>query len=87
MKSAVQASLSMLETGFRKLSNPNNPAARAAKPPRASPQRSPATWANQPTAGPPMVVEPKKAIDQKDITRPRIWGELDSWRMVLPNEV
>jgi hypothetical protein len=27
-------------------------------------------------SGPPIVVEPKRAIDQKDITRLCIWGEL-----------
>ena len=56
-------------------------------PPNASPQRGPATSANQPTAGPPIVVVPRKAIDQNDITRPRICGELPNWMMLLPREV
>jgi len=47
--------------------------------PQCRPQRAPALLPNQPTMGPPMVVEPRKATDQKDMTRPRICGEL--WQL------
>ena len=33
-----------------------------------------------------MVVEPRNATDQKDMTRPRMWGALDSCRTLLPSE-
>ena len=33
-----------------------------------------------------MVVVPRNATDQNDITRPRIWGELSSCRMLLPSD-
>src|ERR1700690_3638022 len=71
---------------FGKVAAPKAPAITAARPPNAKPQRAPATSANQPTIGPPMVVEPRKAIDQNDITRPRICGELSSCNMLLPIE-
>ena len=71
---------------FRKVNAPNTVAIRAAIPPNARPQRAPATSANQPTIGPPMVVDPRNAIDQNDITRPRICGELSSCIMLLPSD-
>ena len=49
-------------------------------------QLVPATSANQPTTGPPMVVEPRNDTVQKDMTRPRICGELSSCKMLLPSE-
>ena len=61
-------------------------AANAAIPPNAKPQRAPAASANQPTMGTPTVVDPRKAIDQNDITRPRICGELSSCNRLLPIE-
>src|SRR5450830_954837 len=71
---------------LRKVTAPSAAAIRAARPPNAKPQRAPTTSANQPTMGPPMVVEPRKAIDQNDMTRPRICGELTNCKVLLPSE-
>src|SRR5581483_5938156 len=35
--------------------------------------------------GPPTGVDPRKATDHSDITRPRISGAASSWSMVLPS--
>ena len=64
---------------------PSRPSS-AAAPPTANPQRAPATSANQPTIGAPIVVEPRKAIDQKAITRPRICGELSNCKRLFPRD-
>ena len=47
------------------------------------PARAPATAINQPTIGPPIGVEPWKATNHSDITRPRISGAAVSWRVEL----
>jgi hypothetical protein len=71
---------------WRKLIRPSMSAARAANPPSANPQRGPTASANQPTAGTPIFVVPRKAIDQNDITRPRIWGKLPYWTILFPSD-
>lgn len=76
----------LLICNLRKVIAPKTVAIKAARPPNARPQRAPATSANQPTMGPPMVVEPRKAIVQKDMTRPRICGALVSCKVLLPSE-
>lgn len=37
--------------------------------------------------GPPMVVEPRNAMDHRAITLPRMFGTLSSWRIVFPSEI
>src|SRR5512140_2227771 len=69
-----------------KVMAPKAAARTAARPPKARPQRAPASSANQPTIGPPKVVVPRKATVQSDMTRPRIFGELSSCRVLLPSE-
>ena len=52
--------------------------------PSPSPARGPITAMIQPTSGPPIGVEPWKATNHRDITRPRISGSEFSCRVELP---
>ena len=52
--------------------------------PTPSPARAPAAAITQPTIGPPIGVEPWKATNQNDITRPRMSGRAVSCSVELP---
>jgi hypothetical protein len=48
------------------------------------PERAPNAPIIQPTIGPPIGVEPWKATNHSDITRPRIDGSAPRWSVELP---
>jgi len=52
--------------------------------PSPRPARAPSTPIRAPTIGPPIGVEPWKATNQSDITRPRIAGSAASCSVELP---
>ena len=51
--------------------------------PNPRPARAPATPISQPTIGPPIGVDPWKATNHSDMTRPRMSGAAVSWRVEL----
>jgi hypothetical protein len=63
---------------------PARAAAKQVNAPSHNPARAPATAITAPTIGPPIGVEPWKATNHSDITRPRIFGSAPSWRVELP---
>jgi hypothetical protein len=67
----------------RSASRPPSATARIVTAPNPRPARAPATPISHPTIGPPIGVEPWKATNHSDITRPRIAGAAVSWRVEL----
>src|ERR1019366_3231521 len=80
------AKVALTERGVRRRTaiSPSSATSRQVIAPMPSPARAPSAAISQPTIGPPIGVEPWKATNHSDITRPRMLGAAFSCRVELP---